>query len=83
MSREATRWTPAHWPAGKLKMYRKHVLRHAWFALYDLLGPHEGAIKSAELRAWFDGVISRDALKALGVRTPSDDTDLGPSPKPE
>jgi hypothetical protein len=83
MSHEQPRWAPSRWSWKHIERTKRRVLRHAWSDLKLTLRPHDGALQYAELRAFFDSESSAAELKARGIRTLSDGTYLGPSPKPE
>ncbi len=83
MSREAPRWNPPHWTQEHARRSRNHAINTAIEALRDILGLDNGALVSATFLRDMYEQESKDKLKAMGILTLSDVTDLGPSPKKE
>ena len=68
MSKESTRWNPSHWTGHKVRLFTNRVLRCAWRELELMVGPSQGALALAELRADLSSESSRVQLEQRGIK---------------
>ncbi len=67
--KQSPQWNPAQWIPRKLATFLRHVYKQASWAACDILGPHDGMIVAAQLRAEQNDKKSAAALRAAGVKT--------------
>ena len=69
MAKESLNWNPSRWSDHKVRLYTKHVLRHARHSAEEIYGPHNGRLVAAQMFAEIAGGHSRAMLHQRGVKT--------------
>lgn len=72
MRLESKQWVPSRWSQERRAKVLRRVYACAIIDLVEMLGPHNGMIAAAELKAAMESELSRAQLLLRGIKTLGD-----------